>query len=162
MNYGKVEERSSSRSRSRSTARRAATSAILTDILSRSDRAQTRHTGNARPGGPFFWRPRGSRVHLDGLQNSRSVLKAKGMHSDTHGQSAVLHGIEYLFGFELLSRNRRCRSLKLYRSDMTLMPPATAGLVTLGLLSPLKPTLGDSPRPTRVFFQDYRRKLAAG
>jgi len=41
MNYGKVEERSSSRSRSPSTARRAATSAILTDILSRSDRAQT-------------------------------------------------------------------------------------------------------------------------
>ena len=36
-NYGKVEEQSSSRSRSPSTARRAATSAILTDILSRSD-----------------------------------------------------------------------------------------------------------------------------
>jgi hypothetical protein len=41
MNYGKVEERSSSRSRSPSTARRAATSAILTDILSRLDRAPT-------------------------------------------------------------------------------------------------------------------------
>src|SRR5271154_6251000 len=47
MNYGRVEERSSSRSRSPSTARRAATSAILTDILSRSDRAQTSHTVNA-------------------------------------------------------------------------------------------------------------------
>src|ERR1700719_2283602 len=54
MNYGKVEERSSSRSRSPSTARRAATSAILTDILSRSDRAQTSHTVNARPGWSVF------------------------------------------------------------------------------------------------------------
>src|SRR5450631_696572 len=50
MNCGRVEERSSSRSRSPSTARRAATSAILTDILSKSDRAQTSHTVNARPG----------------------------------------------------------------------------------------------------------------
>src|ERR1700722_15354254 len=49
MNYGKVEERSSSRSRSPSTARRAATSAILTDILSRSDRAPTSRTAEARP-----------------------------------------------------------------------------------------------------------------
>src|ERR1700682_2608386 len=50
MNYGKVEERSSSRSRSPNTARRAATSAILTDILSRSDRARTSRTADARPG----------------------------------------------------------------------------------------------------------------
>src|ERR1700675_4213176 len=50
MNYGKVEERNSSPNRSPSTARRAATSAILADILSRSDRAQTSHTVNARPG----------------------------------------------------------------------------------------------------------------
>src|ERR1700730_10032944 len=50
MNYGKVEERSSSRSRFPSTARRAATSAILTDILSRSDRAPTSRTAEARPG----------------------------------------------------------------------------------------------------------------
>src|SRR5258708_34626264 len=50
MNYGKVEERSSSRSRSANTARRAATSAILTDILSRSDRAPTSPTADARPG----------------------------------------------------------------------------------------------------------------
>src|SRR5579863_7553722 len=50
MNYGKVEERSSSRSRSPNTARRAATSAILTDILSRSDRAPTSRTADARPG----------------------------------------------------------------------------------------------------------------
>src|ERR1700684_3707339 len=49
MNYGKVEGRSSSRSRSPSTARRAATSAILTDILSRSDRAPTSRTVDARP-----------------------------------------------------------------------------------------------------------------
>src|SRR5580692_13057157 len=38
MNYGKVEEPSSSRSRRKSTARFAATSAILTVTLSRSDR----------------------------------------------------------------------------------------------------------------------------
>src|SRR5438105_1555297 len=50
MNYGKVEERSSSRSRSPNTARRAATSAILTDILSRSDRAPNSRTADARPG----------------------------------------------------------------------------------------------------------------
>src|SRR5580698_2760291 len=50
MNYGKVEERSSSRSRSPNTARRAATSAILTDILSKSDRAPTSRTADARPG----------------------------------------------------------------------------------------------------------------
>ena len=50
MNYGKVEERSSSRSRSPSTARRAATSAILTDILSRSDRALTSRTVDSQPG----------------------------------------------------------------------------------------------------------------
>src|ERR1700684_1072713 len=50
MNYGKVEERSSSQSRSPNTARRAATSAILTDILSRSDRAPTSRTADARPG----------------------------------------------------------------------------------------------------------------
>src|SRR5579872_3394510 len=50
MNYGKVEGRSSSRSRSPSTARRAATSAILTDILSRLDRAPTLRTVDARPG----------------------------------------------------------------------------------------------------------------
>ena len=62
MNYGKVEERSSSRSRSPSTARRAATSAILTDILSRSDRAQTSHTVNARPGSSGFWKPPGSQI----------------------------------------------------------------------------------------------------
>src|SRR5271157_5989871 len=50
MNYGKVEERSSSRSRSPNTVRRAATSAILTDILSRWDRAPTSRTADARPG----------------------------------------------------------------------------------------------------------------
>ena len=50
MNCGKVEEPSSSRSRYPSTARFAATSAILTVILSRSDRAPTSNTVNARRG----------------------------------------------------------------------------------------------------------------
>ena len=46
MNCGKAEEPSSLRSRSPSTARRVATSAILTDILSKSDRAPTSRTVN--------------------------------------------------------------------------------------------------------------------
>src|SRR6202142_3390199 len=50
MNYGKVEERSSSQSRFPNTARRVATSAILTDILSRSDRAPTSRTVEAAIG----------------------------------------------------------------------------------------------------------------
>src|ERR1700691_63221 len=50
MNCGKVEEPSSSQSRYPSTARYAAISAILTAILSKSDRAPTSRTVNARPG----------------------------------------------------------------------------------------------------------------
>src|SRR5580704_7771514 len=50
MNYGKVEERTSSPRRSPSTARFAATSAILTVILSRSDRAPSSSTVSARSG----------------------------------------------------------------------------------------------------------------
>src|SRR5271166_5385787 len=51
MSYGGVEEPSSSRSRGTSTVRRSATSAILTVILSRSDRARRNsHMVNARPG----------------------------------------------------------------------------------------------------------------
>ena len=48
MNCGKVEEPSSSRRRSPSTARYAVTSAILTAISSKSDRAPTSLTVNAR------------------------------------------------------------------------------------------------------------------
>src|SRR5271166_5497793 len=47
MNYGKVEEPSSSRSQYLSTARFAATSAILTATLSRSDRALPSPTVNS-------------------------------------------------------------------------------------------------------------------
>src|SRR6202451_2741832 len=50
MNCGKVEEPNSSRSQYPSTARFAATSAILTAILSRSDRAPSSSTVSARPG----------------------------------------------------------------------------------------------------------------
>src|SRR4051794_449406 len=49
MNYGKVGEPSSSRSRCLSTERRAATSATLTVILSRSDRALNSNSVKARP-----------------------------------------------------------------------------------------------------------------
>src|SRR5271157_4441859 len=51
MNYGKVEEPSSSQSQYPSTARFAVTSAILTVTLSRSDRAPISRTVNAPPGG---------------------------------------------------------------------------------------------------------------
>src|ERR1700733_7940318 len=50
MNCGKVEEPNSSRSQYPSTARFAATSAILTVILSRSDRALSSSTVSARSG----------------------------------------------------------------------------------------------------------------
>src|SRR3984885_8599562 len=50
MNYGKVEEPSSSRSRYPSTARNAAISAILTVTSSKSDRAPTLLMVNVRPG----------------------------------------------------------------------------------------------------------------
>src|ERR1700722_1828073 len=50
MNCGKVEEPSSSPSQYPSTARFAATSAILTVTLSRSDRARSSSTVSARPG----------------------------------------------------------------------------------------------------------------
>src|SRR3984885_10962259 len=65
MNYGKVEEPSSSRSRRKSTARFAATSAILTVILSRSEREPSSSTVRVRPG----WRqhqgiPLQSALHL--------------------------------------------------------------------------------------------------
>jgi len=56
MNYGRVEEPSSSRNRLPSTARFDATSAILTVILSRSDRAPISRTVNARPAGSADFR----------------------------------------------------------------------------------------------------------
>src|ERR1700688_4581114 len=65
MSYGKAEERSSSRHRSPSTARHAATSAILTDILSRSDRAPTSSTVDARPGKSILIVPERVVGHLE-------------------------------------------------------------------------------------------------
>ncbi len=65
---------------------------------------------------------------FDGLQKNDSVLKATGIYSDTHGQSAALFGLGYLFGAELLPRIRKWRSLKLYRPDMHLSLPGTAHL----------------------------------
>src|ERR1700722_1309591 len=67
MNYGKVEELSLSRSRWSSTAKSAATSAILTVILSKSDRAPTSRTGNARLG----WDRRHPRAQAAGGGPSR-------------------------------------------------------------------------------------------
>lgn len=65
---------------------------------------------------------------FDGLQKNDSVLKATGIYSDTHGQSAAVFGLAYLFGVELLPRIRKWRSLKLYRSDMHVRLPATEHL----------------------------------
>src|ERR1700678_4355044 len=65
MNYGKVEEPSSSRRRFPSTARFAATSAILTVISSRSDRAPISSTVNARLGCLSELEPSMSSVPID-------------------------------------------------------------------------------------------------
>lgn len=65
---------------------------------------------------------------FDALYKNESVLKATGIYSDTHGQSAVIYGLANLFGVELLPRIRNWRGLTLYRSDMTLRLPGTAHL----------------------------------
>lgn len=65
---------------------------------------------------------------FDGLQKNESVLKATGIYSDTHGQSAAVFGLAYLFGVEVLPRIRQWRRLKLYRSDLSLALSATAHL----------------------------------
>ena len=64
----------------------------------------------------------------DRLQQNDSILKATGIYSDTHGQSAAIYGLAHLFGVELLPRIRKWRSLKLYRPDLRVMLPATAHL----------------------------------
>src|ERR1700758_3712098 len=69
MNYGKVEEPNSSRDRYPSTARFAATSAILTVTLSKSDRAPTSLTVKARPGKKHFHRPGPTGVRGCGTKN---------------------------------------------------------------------------------------------
>src|SRR5580658_4094010 len=72
MSCGKVEEPSSSRRRFPSTARFAATSAILTVTLSRSDKAPISSTANA------FWP--GARLWLD--SNLRRVRRGAGGRND--------------------------------------------------------------------------------
>jgi TnpA family transposase len=55
---------------------------------------------------------------VDALQKNESNLKATGVYSDTHGQSAVLFAVAELFDVELLARIRHWRSLTLYRPDL--------------------------------------------
>ena len=57
---------------------------------------------------------------FDALQMNESNLKATGVYSDTHGQSAVLFAVAELFDVELLPRIRNWRSLTLYRPDMQM------------------------------------------
>jgi TnpA family transposase len=57
---------------------------------------------------------------FDALQKNESVLKATGIYSDTHGQSAVLFAVAELFNVELLPRIRHWRSLTLYRPDLKM------------------------------------------
>jgi len=52
------------------------------------------------------------------LQKNESNLKATGIYSDTHGQSAVLFAVAELLDVELLARIRNWRFLTLYRSDL--------------------------------------------
>jgi TnpA family transposase len=65
---------------------------------------------------------------FDALFSNPSTVKATGVYSDTHGQSAALFGLAHLLGVELMPRIRRWRSLKLYRSDMTLRLERTGHL----------------------------------
>jgi len=65
---------------------------------------------------------------FDALYKNESVLKATGIYSDTHGQSAVIYGLANFIGIELLPRIRNWQALKLYRSDMSLTLPATSHL----------------------------------
>jgi len=65
---------------------------------------------------------------FDALFNNPSMVKATGVYSDTHGQSAALFGLAHLLGVELMPRIRQWRSLKLYRPDMTLRLERTAHL----------------------------------
>ena len=57
-----------------------------------------------------------------------AYVKATGVYSDTHGQSAALFGLAHLLGVELMPRIRHWRSLKLYRPDMTLRLERTVHL----------------------------------
>jgi TnpA family transposase len=65
---------------------------------------------------------------FDGLQKTESVLKATGVYSDTHGQSAVGFGLAHFLGVELLPRIRNWKHLVLYRPDMVLGLARTAHL----------------------------------
>src|SRR5579863_10631574 len=93
MNYGRVGGPSSSRSRFPSTARYAATSAILTVISSKSDRAPTKSTVNARPWGDAGLRLR-MRAETGGLHRTRrSNMKAIVVHQ--YGGPEVLKFEDY-------------------------------------------------------------------
>src|SRR5580704_11384364 len=93
MNHGRVEERSSSRSRSPSTVRFAATSAILTDTLSRSDKALTSRTVDSRPGKKRSSRPIGVAQANEATENTpahdnrkeQSYLTAERLNSEMPG-----------------------------------------------------------------------------
>src|SRR5271169_1353935 len=90
MNYGKVEEPSSSRSRYPSTARYAATSAILTAISSKSDRAPTSRTVNARPGRDADWVNFEHRPHKDTTDTTGEELAVKAARIHTFGPPDVV------------------------------------------------------------------------
>src|SRR5271157_2647393 len=83
MNCGKVEEPSSSRSQYPSTARYAATSAILTVILSRSDRAPSSSTVSARPGWDADSAPH-PRASANFALNKSLALTSKGVPDGHH------------------------------------------------------------------------------
>src|ERR1019366_444137 len=110
MNYGKVEERSSSRSRSPNTARFVATSAIPTVTLLRWDRAPTSRTADARPGKSILI-VRTLRTAMLVTRDSYAPApesRGLGMHLDRHGKLDGIQSGRRHRSSQPHSRNPKC------------------------------------------------------
>jgi TnpA family transposase len=57
---------------------------------------------------------------LDGLLQNRSDIQPDLIHSDTHGQTAVVFGLAYLLGIELMPRIRNWKDLEFCRPERGL------------------------------------------
>jgi TnpA family transposase len=75
---------------------------------------------------------------LDALLQNLSELNPRRIHADTHGQSAAVFGLAYLFDIELMPRIRRWRKVKLYRPDRkdcySCLDPLFSGTVNWSLI----------------------------
>lgn len=54
---------------------------------------------------------------LDFVAENRSAIQPDTVHSDTHGQSALIFALAYLLGIKLMPRIRNWKDLHLYRPD---------------------------------------------